>query len=181
MPLLLEKYSRDVAFVLGIPPSYVVSKASLSSSTSSSQQCENSNTCSTNAQTVCRHLESLLSDVHEVPLATCIAPALQQCLTGLPRTSQVVYGEPAEFTIVPMPRVSIDSMDDVKNLMDSGLMLPEKAVQLVDILLRSQNLPESGEEGGQHARKVQKLLLEKPAAEGSSSSSSKKKKKKKSK
>ena len=87
----------------------------------------------------------------------------------------MVYGEPAVFTIVPMPRVSIDTMDDIKNLMDSGLMLPERAVQLVDTLLRSQNLPESGEEGGKHARRVQKLMLEKPSAEGSSSSKKKKK------
>lgn len=86
--MLLEKYSRDVAFVLGIPPNYVVSKSNMSSSTSSSQQGENTHTFTTNAQSVCRHLERLLSDVHTV-----------------------IYGEPAQFSIVPMPRISIESME----------------------------------------------------------------------
>lgn len=153
--LLMEKYSRDVAFVLGIPPNFVVSKSSLSSSSSSSQQGENTHTFTTNAQNVCRHLERLLSDVHEV-----------------------VYGEPADFSIVPMPRISIETMDDIKTLMETGLMLPEKAVRITDILLGAQNLPISGEEGGQHARKVQKLILEKPAAAGAAGGGKKKKKSK---
>lgn len=54
--------------------------------------------------------------------------------------------------------------------MDTGLILPEKCVRLVDILLGSQNLPISGDEGGQHARKVQKLMLEKPPAASSGGS-----------
>ena len=152
--LLMEKYSRDVAFVLGIPPNYVVSKSSLSSSSSSSQQAENTHTFTTNAQNVCRHLERLLSDVHEV-----------------------VYGEPTEFSIVPMPRISIETMADIKVLMDTGLMLPEKAVRITDILLGAQNLPMSGEEGGAHARNVQKLMLEKPTAATSGKGKKKSKKK----
>jgi hypothetical protein len=125
-----------------------------------SPQGENTHTFTTNAQKVCRHLERLLSNVHEA-----------------------IYGEPSAFSIVPMPRISIESMDDIKTLMETGLMLPEKAVRITDILLGSQNLPSSGEEGGKHARKVQKLMLEKPAAASSSggkkSSSSKKAKPKK--
>lgn len=102
---------------------------------------------------MCRHLERLLSDVHEV-----------------------IYGEPADISIVPMPRLSIDSMADIKVLVETGLILPEKCVRLVDILLGSQNLPVSGAEGEEHARKIQKLMLEKPAASSGGSSSSKKKK-----
>jgi hypothetical protein len=67
--------------------------------------------------------------------------------------------------------------------METGLILPEKCVKLVDILLQSQNLPTSGDAGGEHARKVQKLMLEKPAApaggggsSGGSSGGAKKKK-----
>ena len=87
--MLLEKYSRDVAFVLGIPPSFVVSKSNMTGSTSSSQQGENTHTFSTNAQSICRHLERLLSDVH-----------------------QVIYGGDAvDFSIVPMPRLTIESME----------------------------------------------------------------------
>lgn len=161
--LLLEKYSRDVAFILGIPPSFVVSKATLTSSNSSALQGENTNTFTTNAQAICKHLQALLSDVH-----------------------QVIYGKPMQFTILPMPRLSLESVEDLKSLMDTGLILPEKAASITDILLGTQNLPISGKEGGEHARKVQKLMLEPPpsaaagssgSGSGSSSSSSSKKKK----
>lgn len=86
--MLLEKYSRDVAFVLGIPPNFVVSKSNMTGSSSSAQQGENTHTFTTNAQSICRHLERLLSDVHEV-----------------------IYGDAAEFSIVPMPRVTIETME----------------------------------------------------------------------
>lgn len=86
--MLLEKYSRDIAFVLGIPPNFVVSKSSMSSSSSSDLSAENTQTFTSNAQSVCKHLERLLSDVHEV-----------------------VYGQPAEFSIIPMPRVAIEKME----------------------------------------------------------------------
>lgn len=68
MGFLLEKYSRDVAFLLGIPPNFVVSKTSLTSSNSAAIQAENTNTFTTNAQTICKHLQALLSDVHQVCL-----------------------------------------------------------------------------------------------------------------
>ena len=151
--MLLEKYSRDVAFVLGIPPNFVVSKSSMTGSSSSAQQGENTHTFTTNAQSICRHLERLLSDVHEV-----------------------IYGDAAEFSIVPMPRVTIETMEDIKSLMETGLILPEKCVRLVDILLGAQNLPVSGDAGGEHARKVQKLMLEPKPAAGSSGSGGAKKK-----
>lgn len=86
--MLLEKYSRDVAFTLGIPPSFVVSKSTMSASSAASQSADNTQTFTSNAQSVCRHLERLLSDVHEV-----------------------IYGQPAEFKIVPSPRVAIEKME----------------------------------------------------------------------
>lgn len=148
---LLEKFSRDVAFLLGIPPNFVVSRTSLTSSNAAAIQAENTNTFTTNAQAICKHLQALLSDVH-----------------------QVIYGKPMHFTILPVPRLSLDTVDDLKNLMDTGLILPEKASSIADILLGTQNLPTSGAAGGEHARKVQKLMLEpKPPASSSSGSSKK--------
>lgn len=95
-------------------------------------------------------MENLLSDVH-----------------------QVIYGDAAEFSIVPMPRLSIESMQDIKDLVEAGVILPEKCVRLVDILLGSQNLPVSGNQGEEYARKIQKLIHEpKPSASSSTSSSS---------
>jgi hypothetical protein len=149
IPALMEKYSRDVAFLMGIPPNFVVSKSSLSGSTSNAQQQENTNTFTTNAQSVCKHLQYLLSDVHEV-----------------------IYGKPANFVISPTPRISIEKMEDIKGLIETGLILPERGVEIVDALLRSQNLPESGAEGGQYARQIQKAIHMKPS-QGSSSSNSK--------
>ncbi len=149
---LLEKFSRDVAFLLGIPPNFVVSRTSLTSSNAAAIQAENTSTFTTNAQAVCKHLQALLSDVH-----------------------QVIYGKPMHFTVLPVPRLSIESVEDLKNLMDTGLVLPEKAASIVDILLGTQNLPTSGAEGGDHARRVQKLMLDPPQKPAASSSSSSKK------
>jgi hypothetical protein len=136
---LLEKYSRDVAFLLGIPPNFVVSRTSLTSSNAAAIQAENTSTFTTNAQSVCKHLQALLSDVH-----------------------QVIYGRPMHFTVLPVPRLSIESIEDLKGLMETGLVLPEKAASIADILLGTQNLPTSGYAGGEHARKVQKLILDPP-------------------
>ena len=66
------------------------------------------------------------------------------------------------FTILPVPRLSLESVEDLKNLMEVGLILPEKASSIADILLGTQNLPTSGKAGGEHARKVQKLILDPP-------------------
>lgn len=140
--LLRFDCDRDVAFCLGIPPNFVVSKSNLSSSTSSSQQGENNHTFSTNAQNLCRHLEKLLCDVHEA-----------------------IYGKPAMFSIVPMPRISIESMADIKVLLETGLMLPEKAVRITDILLGAHNFPGSGAQGGQNAKRIQELMLNPPSAQ----------------
>lgn len=165
---LLEKYSRDVAFLLGIPPNFVVSRTSLTSSNAAAiqvhpfhfsfiyvslfSQCfawqaENTSTFTTNAQAVCKHLQALLSDVH-----------------------QVIYGTPMQFTILPVPRLSVESVDDLKSLVEQGLVMPEKAASIADILLGSQNLPTGGSEGAEHARKVQKLMLDPPKPNPPSSS-----------
>ena len=48
-------------------------------------------------------------------------------------------------------------------------------MRLVDILLGAQSLPMSGDAGGEHARKVQKLILEKPPAAGGTTKKKKKK------
>jgi len=135
---MLEKYSRDVAMILGIPPGFVVSKSTLSTSTSTSQQAENAQTFTQTAQNVCRHLENLLSDVY-----------------------LVVYGTPGQFELKASPRLNLETVADFKTLVDTGLILPEMAVQIVDSLLTSQNFPASFKHGGvEHARKIQKLLLE---------------------
>ena len=96
-----------------------------------------------NTQTVCKHLERLLSDVHEA-----------------------IYGTPALFNIVAQPRVAIESVQDIKDLVTLGLMLPHRGVEIVDMLLQSQNLPTSGKEGYAHAKKAF-TLQNQPAASSS--------------
>lgn len=173
MGFLLEKYSRDVAFLLGIPPNFVVSKTSLTSSNSAAIQAENTNTFTTNAQAICKHLQALLSDVHQVCLLFFF-PLCNKNISMILHSFilQVIYGKPMHFTILPIPRLSIETVEDLKNLMDTGLILPEKASSIADILLGTQNLPISGKEGGEHARKVQKLILDPPQKKDSVSSSS---------
>jgi hypothetical protein len=126
--MLLEKYTRDVALLLGIPPHFVVSHTNLTSSHAANSQIENLHQFINNTQVVCKHLERLLSDVH-----------------------MAIYGEEALFSIVAQPRVAIENIQDIKDLVEMGLMLPRTASQIVDMLLQCQNLPTSGAAGGQHA------------------------------
>ena len=77
--------------------------------------------------------------------------------------------------LLPPPSNHHICTQDIKNLMETGLILPEKCVRLVDILLGAQSLPMSGDAGGEHARKVQKLILEKPPAAGGTTKKKKKK------
>lgn len=98
-----------------------------------------------NMQTTCKHLERLLSDVHEA-----------------------IYGSPAQFNIVAQPRVAIENVQDIKSLVEAGLLLPHKGAEIVDMLLAGQNLPMGGPEAVAHAKKVfAKIHLpEPPAAAG---------------
>lgn len=96
-----------------------------------------------NMQTVCKHLERLLSDVHEA-----------------------IYGTPAKFSIVAQPRVAVETVQDIKDLVASGLLLPHKGAEIVDMLLQSQNLPTSGQEGMAHAKTVfSKIHIKTPSPE----------------
>lgn len=116
-------------------------------------QVENLHQFVNNTQTVCKHLERLLGDVHEA-----------------------IYGEQALFSIVAQPRVGIESIQDIKDLVESGIMLPRTAAQIVDTLLMCQNLPTSGEEGHAHADKYFEAMMMaelKKAAAASSSNNSK--------
>jgi hypothetical protein len=64
-----------------------------------------------------------------------------------------------------MPRISIESMADIKVLLETGLMLPEKAVRVTDILLGAHNFPGSGAQGGQNAKRIQELMMNPPSAQ----------------
>ena len=63
-------------------------------------------------QLVCCFLRSLLSEVH-----------------------LAVYKKPADFEMIPMPRLEITSIDDLKVLHEIGVLRPEHTIELAAVLM----------------------------------------------
>ena len=106
---LHNKYKHDICALVGVPaemlPDNVHKDPRKPSHTSSS-------TFQAKMQVVCLFLRSLLSEVHVA-----------------------IYKKPAEFELIPMPRLEITSIDDLKTLHEIGVLRPEHTIELASVLL----------------------------------------------
>lgn len=111
------KLASDICSLLGVPFHMLMSRYGESGSNNFNNRTANpsSKIFITNMMTICRHLELLLSDVY---LAT--------------------YGgsmEDVEFRICAMPRLEINSVDEICQLMDAGVVSAENAADLSNMVL----------------------------------------------
>lgn len=107
------KFARDICSLLGVPFD-MLSGGSSEVMKNSSSGTKGSKVFVTNMMTVCRHLQLLLADVY---LAT--------------------YGgsiDDIEFSICPMPRLEINSVQEICQLMDCGLVSAENAADLSNMV-----------------------------------------------
>lgn len=108
---LLLKYRRDVCSLLGIPFEMIAGKEATVND-SSKKTLASGRIFSTKMQDYCRHLQKLLGHVYKE-----------------------IYGGVGQFLLVPMPRLEISCMEDLKTLHEIGALTPDMSMQLSKTLL----------------------------------------------
>ena len=114
LPFLLDKYRHDVSALTGVPYEMIAGRGSGSHETVRKTMASG-RIFSTNMHEVCRHLQTLLRRVY----------------CSVYHTSQA----DVEFILVPMPRLEIESIQDIKVLHEIGAISPDMVLKLSRILL----------------------------------------------
>ena len=115
IPFLQNKYKFDVCSLLGIPPDMLVTAQSSSESGNSQSKSRTqgvSRIFQAKMQRVCAFLRELCKEVYKK-----------------------IYKKEADFDIVPMPRLEIRDVEDLKILHEIGVIQPEHSLELSSILL----------------------------------------------
>jgi hypothetical protein len=107
---MTNKFRHSVCSLLGIPPEMIIADRE------SQQQSRGGKATSRIFQNkmsrMCMFLSDLLQEVHEH-----------------------IYKELVRFHLVALPRLEIQSMEDLKTLHEIGVLQPDHAIQLSEVLL----------------------------------------------
>jgi len=112
LEFLLRKFQRDVCSVMGVPDDIagVQQKGGVETAR---KTIATGRVFTTNMQDLCRHLGLLLSSVY-----------------------RHIYGKDnAEFVMIPMPRLELESIADLKVLSEIGAINPDMSLQISQIVL----------------------------------------------
>lgn len=121
LAFLLEKYKHDVSALMGVPHEMISGRGGGAHETVRKTMASG-RIFSTNMHEVCRHLQSLLCQVY--------------CATF--RDAEL---HEVEFVLVPMPRLEVESIQDIKVLHEIGALSPDMVVKLSRILLGDNPTP----------------------------------------
>jgi hypothetical protein len=111
---LNDKYKRDVCAILGVPFEMISGTDQKRSGLDNSKKTMASGRIfSTNMQDYCKHLQRLLRQVYSV----------------------IYRSNNSTFVLVPMPRLEIESIEDLKILHEVGALTPDMSMQLSKTLL----------------------------------------------
>lgn len=111
LDFLLGKFQRDVCAVMGVPEEMVRSQSRGHETVR--KTLASGRIFSANMNDLCRHLQELLAEVYEA-----------------------IYGKAnARFTLLPMPRLEVETIEDMRVLFDIGALTPDMSLQLSQILL----------------------------------------------
>ena len=114
MVFLLEKFRHDVSALTGVPYEMIAGKGGGSHETVRKTMASG-RIFSTNMHEVCRHLQTLLRRVYSAAYQTALSEI--------------------EFILVPMPRLEIETIQDIKILHEIGALSPDMVLKLSRILL----------------------------------------------
>ena len=110
---LQSKYKFDVCSLLGVPPELLLTAQKSLEGNEGKARLQSSNRIfQAKMQTVCAFLKVLSAEVYFK-----------------------IYKSDAQFDIVPMPRLEISSIEDLKILHEIGVIQPEHTVELASILM----------------------------------------------
>lgn len=112
LDFLLHKFQHDVCAVTGVPEEMVRSN-SRSAQETVKKTMATGRIFSSNMQEICRRLQILLWQVYKR-----------------------IYGKDnAEFVLLPMPRLEVESIADLKVLSEIGALTPDMSLQMSQIIL----------------------------------------------
>ena len=117
---LNDKFKRDVCSLLGIPYEMIQGKDASGMRTDSVKKTMASGRLfSTNMQDYCKHIQRLLKRVY-----------------------RKIYGSDTmvSFTLVPMPRLEIETISDLKVLSEIGALTPDMSLNVSKTLLGENNM-----------------------------------------
>ena len=107
---MTDKYRRSVCSLIGIPLEMVAADRSANRESRGGRA--TSRMFQSKMMRICMFLSGLLSDVHER-----------------------IYKEPAEFSLMALPRLEIQGIEDLKVLHEIGVLQPDHALKLSEVLL----------------------------------------------
>ena len=112
---LYTKYKYDVCYLMGIPPELIAISTSANPSNIPQNKSQGHNRLfQARCQALCEFLKTFASKVYNQ-----------------------IYGTSMAFEILPMPRLEIKDLNDLKVLFETGVLQPEHSLKLSDILLGS--------------------------------------------
>lgn len=124
IPLLIDKYRRDVSNVFGIPFEMVFGRVGTSQQSGSAQADLAGRMFTNTVYRICKILESIVQEVYctiyEVPM------------------------QDVQVVLNPMPRLDIRSIDDIKILWEMGAVTPDVMAQLSEVLLLNEKTSSTG-------------------------------------
>ncbi len=112
LEFLLRKFQRDVCAVMGVPDDImgIQQKGGIESAR---KTMATGKVFTTNMQDLCRQLASLLRSVYK----------------------RIYKKDNVEFTLIPMPRLEIENIADLKVLSEIGAINPDMSLQISQIVL----------------------------------------------
>ena len=114
LTFLLDKYRRDVSALTGVPHEMIIGRDHGNHETVR-KTIASGRIFSTNMHELCRHCQNLLISVY--------------CMIYR------VKPETVDFVLTPMPRLEVESVEDLKVLFEIGALTPDMSVELSKILL----------------------------------------------
>ena len=112
LPFLLEKFRRDISAATGVPYEMIAGKHGQETA---AKTMTSGRLFSANMHEFCRHCQNILVQVY--------------CAVYR------VNAESVEFIMTPMPRLEVESVNDLKVLFEIGALTPDMSVELSRVLL----------------------------------------------
>jgi hypothetical protein len=135
LTFLLDKFRRDISALTGVPHEMIIGRDHGNHETVR-KTIASGRIFSTNMHELCRHCQNLLISVY------CFIYKARQ--------------ESVDFTLTPMPRLEVETIQDFKVLFEIGALTPDMSLELSRIMLGSAARPRKnvGErDGGGNAAK----------------------------
>ncbi len=111
LEFLLHKFQRDVGAITGVPEEMITS--SQGNQETVRKTVASGRIFTSKMGDICSHLQELLSRVYE----------------------RIYKQDNAEFILLPMPRLEVETVQDMKALFDIGALTPDMSLQLSQILM----------------------------------------------